>query len=203
MTPLPFAAVILAAGRSSRLGRFKPLLQVEGRTLIQRAVALFRQNRIEDIIVVTGHRADDLEAALAPEAVCITRNEDYNQGMFSSVRTGVSRIPPRCEAFFILPVDFALIQPATVGQLIRAFQDHPGRICHPCVDNRRGHPPLIPAGLAGEILDHDGTGGLRRVLQRRSDLALDVAVTDRLILHDIDTPEDLAQLRRMGRMSIS
>jgi CTP:molybdopterin cytidylyltransferase MocA len=203
MNTLPFAAVILAAGRSSRLGRFKPLLQVEGRTLIQRAIALFRRNRIEDIIVVTGHRADDLEATLALEAVCIARNDNYYQGMFSSVRTGVRRIPPRCEAFFILPVDFALIQPTTVGQLTRAFQDHPGRICHPCVDNRRGHPPLIPAGLAEEILDHDGTGGLRRVLQRRSDLALDVAVTDRFILHDIDTPEDLAQLRRMGRPPIS
>jgi len=71
MNPLPFAAIIPAAGSSSRMGHFKPLLQVDGQTLIQRAISVFRQNRIDDIIVVTGHRADDLEAALVKEEVRI------------------------------------------------------------------------------------------------------------------------------------
>ena len=195
MNPSSFAAVILAAGRSSRMGRFKPLLQIEGQTLISRTVSIFRQNRIEDIIVVTGHRAPELQAALANESVRIARNELYDRGMFSSVQVGIRHLPPGCAAFFVLPVDVASVQPATVGRLIETFARHPGRVCHPCVGSRRGHPPLIPAGLAKEILEADGQGGLRRVLQRREDVALNVNVVDPGILLDINTPEDLVRLK--------
>ena len=193
------AAIILAAGSSQRMGRFKPLLQVNGQTLIQRAIAVFRKNRIEDIIVVTGHRAADLEAALDRGEVRIARNESYARGMFSSVKAGMRHVPARCEAFFILPTDMAFVQPDTIGRLIRAYRDHPGRICYPCLENRRGHPPLIPVCLAREIADHEGKGGLRRVLKRRADLALDVTVADRYILLDLDTPEDLVGLTRTMR----
>jgi CTP:molybdopterin cytidylyltransferase MocA len=155
MNALPIAAVILAAGRSSRLGQFKPLLSVGGQTLIQRAISLFRQNRIEDIIVVTGHRAAELEAALAQETVRIARNDAYARGMFSSVVTGLRQLPAQCVAFFVLPVDLAFVQAATIGRLIKAFQEQPGRICHPCAGNRRGHPPLIPARLAKAIAAYD------------------------------------------------
>lgn len=71
MTSLPFVAVIPAAGSSSRMEHFKPLLRVNGQTLIQRAISVFRQNRIDDIIVVVGHRAVDLEAALIQDEVRI------------------------------------------------------------------------------------------------------------------------------------
>jgi molybdenum cofactor cytidylyltransferase len=195
MNPLPFAAIIPAAGSSSRMGHFKPLLQVDGKSLIQRAISVFRQNRIDDIIVVVGHRAADLEAALARDEVRIARNEAYARGMFSSVKIGIQQLPANCEAFFVLPVDIAFVQSATIDRLIEAFRDQPGRICHPCVSNRRGHPPLIPACLAEAIAGHDGKGGLRRALKRWADLAVDVPVADRHILLDLDTPEDLLKLR--------
>ena len=196
MTSLPLAAIIPAAGSSSRMGQFKPLLQVDGQSLIQRAISVFRQNRIDDIIVVVGHRAADLEAALARDEVRIARNEAYMRGMFSSVKIGMRQLPDHCEAFFVLPVDIAFVRSSTIGRLIEAFRDQPGRICHPCVSNRRGHPPLIPACLAEAIAGHDGKGGLRRALKRWTDLAVDVPVTDRHILLDLDTPEDLLKLRR-------
>jgi CTP:molybdopterin cytidylyltransferase MocA len=193
------AAIILAAGSSTRMGQFKPLLQVNGQTLIQRAIAVFRKNRLEDIIVVTGHRAADLEAALGRDKVHIARNESYARGMFSSVKVGMRHLPARCTAFFVLPTDMAFVKPATIGRLISAYRDHPGRICYPCLENRCGHPPLIPARLAHAIADHDGKGGLRRVLKRWADLALEVTVADPHILHDLDTPEDLLTLGRMIR----
>ena len=196
MTSLPLAAIIPAAGSSSRMGQFKPLLQVDGQSLIQRAISVFRQNRIDDIIVVVGHRAADLEVALARDEVRIARNEAYMRGMFSSVKIGMRQLPDHCEAFFVLPVDIAFVRSSTIGRLIEAFRDQPGRICHPCVSNRRGHPPLIPACLAEAIAGHDGKGGLRRALKRWTDLAVDVPVTDRHILLDLDTPEDLLKLRR-------
>lgn len=196
MTSQPFVAVIPAAGSSSRMGHFKPLLRVNGQTLIQRAISVFRQNRIDDIIVVTGHRADDLKAVLARNEVRIAHNEAHDQGMFSSVVVGIRQLPVHCEAFFVLPVDTAFVQPATIGRLTETFRDQPGRICYPCVANRRGHPPLIPACLAKAIAGHDGKGGLRRALKRWADLAVDVPVADRHILLDLDTPEDLLKLSR-------
>ena len=193
------AAIILAAGSSTRMGQFKPLLQVNGQTLIHRAIAVFRKNRIEDIIVVTGHRAAAVESAMDRDEVCIARNESYARGMFSSVKVGMRHIPARCEAFFVLPADMAFVLPDTIGRLIRAYRDHPGRICYPRVENRRGHPPLIPACMARAIADHDGKGGLRRILKRRADLPRDVPVADHYILIDLDTPEDLLTLHGVDR----
>ena len=197
MTPLPLAAIIPAAGSSSRMGHFKPLLQVDGQSLTQRAIAVFRQNRIDDIIVVTGHRADDLKAALARDEVRTAHNDDYGRGMFSSVVVGIRQLPVHCEAFFVLPVDIAFVRSTTIDRLIEAFRNHPGRIYHPCVANRRGHPPLIPAHLAEAIAGHDGKGGLRRALKRWTDMAVDVPVADRHILLDLDMPEDLLKLKQL------
>jgi len=179
------------------MGHFKPLLQVDGQSLIQRAISVFRQNRIDDIIVVVGHRAADLEAALVTEEVRIARNEAYMRGMFSSVKIGMRQLPDHSEAFFVLPVDIAFVRSATIGRLIEAYRNHPGRIYHPCVENRRGHPPLIPAHLAEAIAGHDGKGGLRRALKRWADLAVDVPVADRHILLDLDMPEDLLKLKQL------
>jgi len=197
MTPLPVAAIIPAAGSSSRMGHFKPLLQVDGQTLVQRAISVFRQNRIDDIIVVVGHRAADLEAALVKEEVRIARNEAYMRGMFSSVKIGMRQLPDHSEAFFVLPVDIAFVRSATIGRLIEAFRNHPGHIFYPCVANRRGHPPLIPAHLAEAIAGHDGKGGLRRALKSWAELAVDVPVADRHILLDLDMPEDLLKLKQL------
>jgi CTP:molybdopterin cytidylyltransferase MocA len=194
MTPLSIAAVILAAGRSLRMGQFKPLLKVEGQTLIQRAISVFQQNQLEAIIVVTGHRAAELEAELTQTYVRIARNAAYTQGMFSSVVTGIRHLPARCDAFFVLPVDIAFVKSSTVDRLIEAYIDQPGRICYPCVEDRRGHPPLIPASLVEAICEYDGEGGLRRVLKSHEDLALEVTVTDRFILFDLDEPNDLLNL---------
>ena len=196
MNAMPCAAIILAAGRSSRMGHFKPLLRVDGQTLIQRTISIFRKNRIDDIIVVTGHRADELKAALARDEVRIAHNAAYARGMFSSVAVGIRQLPVHCEAFFVQPVDIAFVQSATIGRLIEAFRNHPGRIIYPCVANRRGHPPLIPACLAEAIAGHDGKGGLRRALKYWADLAVDVSVEDRHILLDLDSPEDLLKLSR-------
>jgi CTP:molybdopterin cytidylyltransferase MocA len=179
------------------MGHFKPLLQVGGQSLIQRAISVFRQNRIDDIIVVVGHRAADLEAVLVKEEVRIARNEAYMRGMFSSVKIGMRQLLDHSEAFFVLPVDIAFVRSATIGRLIEAFRNHPGRIYHPCVANRRGHPPLIPAHLAEAIAGHDGKGGLRRALKRWADLAVDLSVADRHILLDLVMPENLLKLKQL------
>ena len=201
MSPLLFAAVILAAGRSSRMGQFKPLMKINGQTLIHHAISVFQHNLITDIIVVAGHRAVELAASIANEDVLIAHNESYTDGMFSSVMTGIAHLPKYCSAFFILPADIAFVQPATISQLITVFHENPDCICYPNFKKRRGHPPLIPAFLADSIAIHKGDAGLRQILKRWQNSALDVHVMDQHILFDIDSPDDLVNLEALLRKS--
>ncbi|MGB5983996.1 MAG: DVU_1551 family NTP transferase [Desulfobacterales bacterium] len=193
---LHLSAVILAAGFSSRMGRLKALLPLNGHTALEQGIALFRQNHVRQIIVVTGHRSGQIADALQGEPVVAAHNPDYRQDMFSSVRTGVKCLDLHSRGIFILPVDIPLVRPATVGRLIQAFEDNPKSIIHPSFYGKRGHPPLIPADLATAVLAWPGTGGLRGFLAQHESAAVQVEVPDAFILEDMDSPEDYRRLRR-------
>ena len=190
MTGGRFGAVILAAGFSSRMGSFKPLMDLGGMTFLSRCVHVFREAGIGEPLVVTGHRAAEVGAEAGRLGAPTVHNAGFADGMFSSVRAAVASLPG-IEAFFLLPVDIALIRPATVTALLDAWD---GRVAYPLFEGERGHPPLIPASLAPAILAHDGRGGLQALLEDRP--SLDVPVWDRGILLDADTPDDFAVLRR-------
>lgn len=198
-----FGAVILAAGFSSRMGDFKPLMELAGQSVLARCVRNFRDAGVLDIVVVTGHCAPKVQAEVEKLGVSSLHNARHELGMFSSVCVAVAGFfelsqLSGLDAFFILPVDVPLVRPATIRALIDAYD---GRIAYPCFKGERGHPPLIPASLIPKILGHDGQGGLKSLLQ--SCPSLDVPVWDRGILLDADTPEDFSALvRRAGRLGI-
>lgn len=192
-----FGAVILAAGFSSRMGDFKPLMDLGGMTVLERCVRLFREAGVHRILAVTGHRASEVRAEAGRLGIHTVHNPDYEAGMFSSVRAAVSSGPGR-DGFFVLPVDIPLVRPATVELLLDAYD---GRVAYPVFGGERGHPPLIPSELIPHIREHDGSGGLQTVLERAD--ALDVPVWDRGILLDADTPDDFSVLRgRAARMHV-
>ncbi len=200
MTVGRFGAVILAAGFSSRMGGFKPLMELGGMTVLSRCVQMFREAGVGSPLVVTGHRAAEVEAEAVRLGVSATRNAGYADGMFSSVRAAASTCAglPGLDAFFILPADIPLVRPATVNLMLDAFD---GRVAYPVFADERGHPPLIPAGLIPRILGHDGRGGLQGLLADAP--SLDVPVWDRGILLDADTPDDFAVLqRRASRLHV-
>jgi molybdenum cofactor cytidylyltransferase len=114
--------------------------------------------------------------------------------MFSSVQAGISRLSPDYQAFFILPVDIPLVKPSTIRRLLIAAEENPGKIIYPVFGGKRGHPPLVPAALAPDILGWEKGGGLKAVLRAYEKLALEVPVADSNILFDIDTPGDYAAL---------
>ncbi|MGM0539228.1 MAG: DVU_1551 family NTP transferase [Thermodesulfobacteriota bacterium] len=186
-------ALILAAGFSRRMGRFKPLLFLDGKTALARCVESFRQSGIIDITVVTGHRHQEVAGACAQLGVNWVYNPDYAQGMFSSVLTGVSSLPAQAEAFFLLPVDIPLVRPWTIAQTALRYHQHAPLVASPCFQKHRGHPPLISTELKKPIAAHEGHGGLRHVLQHVEDQSLDVDTFDHNILLDMDRPEDFAQ----------
>jgi molybdenum cofactor cytidylyltransferase len=183
-------AIILVAGYSSRMGRFKPLLEIDGKTIMERGVCLFRDAGVQDIRVVVGYRSDLLEPLLEQLDVRIIPNPLYDEGMFSSVTAALQVLDKNVEAFFILPADIPLINPLTVSHLLDFHRYDPEKILVPCFMNRRGHPVLIPSIYREMILAWRGGGGLKGALGWLGHRVFPVEVDDRNILFDCDTPED-------------
>lgn len=187
---LTIAAIIPAAGLSSRMGRFKPLLPLPGGTVLSRCVRLFRECGVTPVAVVTGRRADDVAACVLENGGVAIHNPAFERGMYSSVLAGVRSLPPDTDGFFLLPADIPLVRPQTVRRLLDAFARETPSVLYPRFLGERGHPPLISAGLVPEILSHDGEGGLHAVLERFDPDARDLDVADYGTVHDLDHPED-------------
>ncbi len=192
------AALILAAGNSSRLGTFKPLLPLGRTTVIEEAVQCFQAAGVDDIRVVTGYQAEKLSPVLRHLGVREIFNPDYAQGMLSSVRAGMGSLESKIAAFFLLPVDIPLVKPRTIKTLLEAYRQSPARITYPCFQGVRGHPPLIPLACI-DNLPTECTGGFQAFLSRYNGCALDLDVLDAAVLLDCDTPTDYCRLRDYER----
>jgi len=186
--PTPLAGIVLAAGFSSRMGSFKPLLSLGPRIVVETAVLALRDAGVGTVVVVSGHGADQLELVLGRLDVREAHNRDFASGMYSSVQTGVAALDEGVEAFFLLPCDVPLAGAVTVRLLAeaRSAAGDPD-VCYPVHGGRRGHPPLISARLIPEILAEEPAGGLRALLGRHE--ALHVPTPVRGAVMDLDTPE--------------
>ena len=188
------AAIILAAGYSSRMQSFKPLLLLGSQTIIERVIRTYLQQGL-DIYLVVGYRQADLRKQLANEPITIVENQDYQTGMFSSVITGMRSLPLSYVSCILTPVDNPLIRPFTIKLLIEASRRYPGQIIYPLYRGQRGHPVVIPMSLKTEILEWKEEGGLKAVLKVHDGLAREIKVPDKYILQDVDTPEDFQQMQ--------
>ena len=191
-----FAALIPAAGLSSRMGAPKPLLDIGGQTLVERVVNLFRAAGVTEVVTVAGHRGDELVSILERTSCRVASNPDYQEGMFSSIQVGARELQGRCDAFFVLPVDIPLVRPMTIRHLMERFGNRSALAYHPAAGSGRGHPPLIDSSLIEELLAFTGTGGLKVFLEGYADRSVEVPVADAWIRRDVDTDEELTLLRR-------
>jgi len=189
------AGLVLAAGLSSRMKQFKPLLPLGGQSVLERVVDLLRQAGAAPVLVVLGHRARELEPVARSLGATPVLNPDYEQGMFTSLRAGLAVLPADCPAFFLLPVDIPLVRSHTLSRLRAAWDQGRGPVLHPTFQGKWGHPPLIAAELAPAIMAYEGPGGLRGFWDQRPELAQEVAVADRFILRDQDHPQDYEALK--------
>jgi len=187
------AAIVLAAGLSSRMKQFKPLLPLGKTTIVNYVIATSKSVNV-DVVLVTGYRHNDVAAAIADKGITVVYNPDYQKEMFSSVQAGVRQLSPEYTGFFILPVDIPLVTAATIQSLIKTACENPDKIIYPTYQGKRGHPPLLPASLIQNILNWTKEGGLKAVLKAHEKLALEVPVNDKFILEDIDNPEDYQRL---------
>ena len=184
------AAVVPAAGYSSRMGAFKPLLPFDGATVIERVITTIREAGIESIRVVVGWQGDRLIPVLERTGVPWVLNPRYAEGMYASIQAGVRSLPAGVEGFFLLPGDMPLVQSATLSRLAGVWNACPGGILYPSYQGKRGHPLLLARLYISEILDEVPAGGLRTLLARHAEDARDIECNDPGLLVDLDTPEE-------------
>lgn len=189
---MQIGAIIVAAGMSSRMGNFKPMLSIGSISIAQRIIATFQQAGITNIAIVTGYNANILEKHLANSGVIFLRNEDYaNSHMFDSAKIALQYMRGKCDKVFFTPVDIPLFTANTVNALMQSDAE----ISIPTYKGEEtGHPILISNTAIDKILKDSGREGLRGIINNGSLDVCTVSVDDAGILHDADTPEDYQKL---------
>ena len=186
-----FAALITAAGMSSRMGSFKPMLNIGSLSVAQRVIATFRQAGIGRIVMITGYNAAVLEKHLSTEGIIFLRNENYAcTHMFDSVKIGLEYLQDKCDAVLMTPVDIPLFTAGTVSALMKSGEN---LACPEC-EGKTGHPILIGSSLIPRLLTDSGEQGLQGALERSGAKMVRIPVSDPGTLHDADTPEDYSKL---------
>ena len=188
------AAVVLAAGRSTRMGPSnKMLADIAGQPMVRRVVEAALASKAAPVLVVTGHMAAEVIAALAGLDVTFAANADYATGLASSLKAGIRALPPSCDGVLILLGDMPQVAPEHLDALVAAFA--PETIVVPVHAGRQGNPVLWPAGFFPELLGLDGDAGAKRLIAVHAARVREVDLGTDAIFADIDTPEALAALR--------
>lgn len=192
------AALILAAGKSSRMGAANKLtLQIGGKPMVAHAVDAALASAASPVIVVTGHGDHDVRAALADRPVRFVHNPDYAEGLSTSLRAGAAALPHDIDAVAVCLGDMPDIEATHIDRLIAAFDPDEGRtICVPTFAGKRGNPVLWGARYLPEMRDLKGDIGAKHLIGEHEDAVCEVPMPDDAPLEDIDTPEALERRRR-------
>ena len=188
---MQIGALIVAAGMSSRMGGFKPMLSIGSISVAQRIIATLHQAGVSKIVMVTGYNATVLERHLAGNGIIFLRNEEYETTqMFDSAKIGLRYLQNKCDKILFTPVDVPLFTARTVKTIL----DSGASLACPMCEGRQGHPILIANELLPEILNDCGEQGLKGAMDRCSVPLLRIDVDDPGTIHDADTPEDFSAL---------
>ncbi|HBZ70447.1 MAG TPA: hypothetical protein DEP35_12255 [Deltaproteobacteria bacterium] len=191
------AAIVLAAGRSSRFAPENKLLaEFEGAPMITRAVEAALLSKAAPVLVVVGSDADRMRAVLGGRDVTIVENPRFAEGLSSSLRAGLAALPQGVDGAVVLLGDMPRVGAHHIDRLIAAFDPSAGRaICVPIHRGRRGNPVLWSAAFFPEMEKLRGDCGARELIDHHAARAAEVEMPDDSILFDVDTPATLAELR--------
>ena len=183
------SAVLTAAGLSSRMGSPKPLLPWQGKTLIESQIETLLESGASEVIVVLGHRADDVAPHVNGDTVCAVVNDQYRDGRTSSIRTGLEAVSLKAHDIVLMAVD----QPRTPQVVSRVIRDHlqaNALLTSPRYHGRGGHPLVFSASLLPELSQiSEEKQGLREVFERHRSEITQVHFDDPSIRLDLNTPE--------------
>ena len=192
------AAIVLAAGRSTRMGGPNKLLaELDGRKLVRIAAEQSLASKASEVIVVTGHQAELVEQALAGLKVKFVRNPDFAAGLASSVKAGVAAVAADADGAVVCLGDMPLIDASLIDRLIDAFAPDRGHlIVVPVADGRRGNPVLWSRRFFKELATLEGDIGARHLIAKHAEAVAEVLVEGEGAFLDIDTPQGLEIARR-------
>ena len=188
--------VILAAGMSSRMKQFKPLMQVDGKSMIRHVVDLMHGAGAETVVVVTGHNRELIETHLQDAGVLFAFNPDYaHTQQLESLRIGLAALSGRADRILISPADVPLVSPETVQALLALKGD----FVRPMYHGEAGHPVVLDAALIPMLMTYSGPGGLRGAVENSPCTLTELNVTDQATVLDNDTPEDFERLKAFSK----
>ncbi|HEX2631414.1 MAG TPA: molybdopterin-binding/glycosyltransferase family 2 protein [Bradyrhizobium sp.] len=191
------AAIILAAGRSTRMGGPNKLLaELGGKPLVRIVTEQALASRAQGVIVVTGHQADDVQKALHGLKVTFAHNPDFAEGLAGSVKAGIAAVPSGADGVVICLGDMPLIEARLIDRMIESFAPDRGNlIVVPVSDGRRGNPVLWSRRFFNELMTLDGDIGARHLIAKHGEAVAEVPVEGHSAFLDIDTPEALETAR--------
>lgn len=195
--PRAVAAIVLAAGRSTRMGGPNKLVaELAGKPLVRIAAEQALASRAKPVIVVTGHERERVEAALAGVPVQLVHNPDFAQGLGTSVKAGIAAVPASVDGAIICLGDMPQVDAALIDRLIAAFDPEKGALAVvPTIEGQRGNPVLWSRRFFPDLMAIEGDIGARRLIGRYGEAVVEVPVTGKAAFTDIDTPEALAGLK--------
>jgi molybdenum cofactor cytidylyltransferase len=190
------AAIVLAAGRSTRMGADnKLLMNLHGAPMVARTVGVIVASAVKPVVVVTGHDAKAIEGALAGQAVSFVHNPRFAEGMSTSLKAGLAALPGDIDGVLVCLADMPAVTSGDIGKLIAAFNPTEGRaIVVPTHQGKRGNPVLFAQGFVDEMRHVEGDAGARGVLSAHADAVYEVEMQDAGILADADTPAAFAAI---------
>ncbi|NQT00881.1 MAG: nucleotidyltransferase family protein [Planctomycetes bacterium] len=183
-------AIVLAAGRSRRMGVQKLLLPFGSKTVITHIVDQLAASSVDEVYVVVGCHGKRVSRELSGRSVSIVNNSNYKSGMLSSVRCGLGAMPKQCHAVLVALGDQPSVTTKLIDQMLQTFASAEKQILVPLYQGKRGHPIMFSAAYRKEILTHYDSVGLRGLLYAHKDDIFELPVTTSGVLSDMDYPED-------------
>ena len=191
-----FGGLIVAAGLSSRMGSYKPLLKLGGQTVLRREIDTLKRGGVTELAIVSGYRAEELMAEAGEQEICWIHNPAYRETkMFDSVRLGLSHFEGTdLDGIFFLPVDVPLFTQFTMEYEKYCFGRSDSAVYCPVCEGAAGHPLLIRTSVLPELLAHDGEQGLRGACEKLGARLESFEVPDGGSSMDADRPQEFARL---------
>lgn len=198
------ALLLVAAGLSSRMGDFKPLLDLGKKPLIERTLDIYREAGIKKTVIVTGYRACELEAQLKDRDIIFIRNERYAETeMFDSVKLGLQALQKKCGLFFFSPADIPAVRPQSIRAILNGMKAAKAAVIQPTYQGEYGHPLLIDASCIPALLQNTGVKGLRGAIESSGFNFRTLELPDPGLLMDADTPEGYAAIKTYFEHEVS
>ncbi len=193
--------LILAAGKSERMGKPKALLRIFDRTFLEHIVAAVEQSRLQDVKIVLGHQSEDILRVLPSLRERTLINAKYESGQLSSIQCGIRSVSQISDGVMVFLIDNPVVYPDLINSLLSSFDESSAPLVIPSFQNRRGHPMIFGRELFEELLGGSWKEGAATVVQNHQADIRYLTVDNADVLIDIDTPDDYEEnVVRAGRL---